>query len=112
MENEIILSKVTDHVIQLPRLVLSYYISIAFIITVVLFILWLIFKKKEIVSRCISKIYLLTGSYIVSQISLKGFKFTTYTIQKDLIIILFRTLVIYLIVLIANEIIFSNTKHF
>lgn len=112
MIKHILLSKFIEHEVILPRLTLSYYILLAILITAILFILWLVFKNKEIIRKCISKILMLTSSYIVSQISLKGFKFATYTLQEDLIIILFRTLFIFLILLIINELILSRTNHF
>lgn len=102
--------KIMGNEIILPRLVLSYYFLIAVIITVVFLILWVLFKKRQTVKRCISKVFMLTGAYIIAQISYKGFKFPTHTLQEDLIYILFRTIIIYLIALIVTEITNSKTK--
>lgn len=95
--------------IILPRLTLSYYFLFAIFILAVFFIAWLLLKNRETARNCIIKVVYLAGSYIVAQISFKGFRFSTHTFQADFIRILLRTIVIYLLVLIAAEI-FNGRK--
>lgn len=93
----------------LPRLALSYYFLLAAGITVVSTALWLLLKNRKTVRQCISKVFMLTGSYMIGQLSYKGIRFSTYTLQMDLIYILLRTIFIYLVLLILTDVIFAKT---
>ena len=100
MGNEIVLS----------RLALAYYFYVAVIITFIFLIVWFLLKKRETARRCISKVFMLTGSFVAGLISYKGFSFASYTLEEDLMYILIRTIIIYLIVLIVSELISSKLR--
>ena len=84
-------------VITLPRLVLNYYFSIALLITLILAVFYLIFRKNEKAKAIIAKILFMPVSYILSHIMIKGWKATSYSATRDFFLILLITIPIYIV---------------
>ena len=82
-------------VITLPRLVLSYYFSIALLITLILAVFYLIFRKNEKAKAIITKILFMPASYILSHMMIKGWNTTSYAATRDFFLILLLTIPIY-----------------
>ena len=82
-------------VITLPRLVLSYYFSIALLITLILAVFYLIFRKNEKAKAIITKILFMPASYILSHMMIKGWNATSYAATRDFFLILLLTIPIY-----------------
>ena len=89
------------HVQSLPRLVLSYYLMMAVITGVGLAVFLLIFRKKPITKLWIERLLLFPVSYIISHVCIKGFSVATYSSQRDFLIILLVTILIYLTCLLG-----------
>lgn len=86
---------VNGGVITLPRLVLNYYFSVAFLMSFVLTILLLLFRKNKKIKKIIVTILLIPLSYIVSHIMIKGFNATSYSAIRDFYLILLIFIPIY-----------------
>lgn len=86
---------VNGGVITLPRLVLNYYFSVAFLMAFVLTILLLLFRKNKKIKKLIVTILLIPLSYIVSHIMIKGFNATSYSAIRDFYLILLLFIPIY-----------------
>jgi hypothetical protein len=82
-------------VITLPRLFLNYYITLDMLITFVLVVFFLIFRKKEKVKAIIVKILFIPVSYFVSHVMITGFNATSYSATRDFYLILLLVIPIY-----------------
>lgn len=83
--------------ILLPRLALSYYLIIVALGTLLLSVLAAIFRQRRAGRICLH-LALLGGCYLVAQVSLKGFRFATVTLQRDLSLVLLVTVLLLLAV--------------
>ena len=90
-------------VITLPRLVLSYYFSIALLITLILAVFYLIFRKNEKAKAIITKILIMPASYILSHMMIKGWNATSYAATRDFFLILLLTIPIYTVFYITYK---------
>lgn len=90
-----------DAIRSLPRLVLGYYLLLAIIAGGVLAVLMLIFRKKTVLRLWTERFLLFPASYIVGHVCIKGFSTTTYSSQRDFLIILLVTILIYLVCLLG-----------
>jgi hypothetical protein len=82
-------------VVTLPRLFLNYYIVIATLITFVLTVLFVLFRKKQKIKTIIVAILLIPISYIVSHIMITGLNATSYSATRDFYLILLLVIPIY-----------------
>jgi len=82
-------------VVELPRLVLGYYLMIAAVAVIVGGILMLIFSKNSEVKAWITRIASLPLAYIISHILTKGFTTLTYSMERDFVFILLVMILIY-----------------
>ena len=86
--------KVSYGTMELPRLVLVYYLFLAIGAVVVCGILLIVFNKREEVKFWVERIILFPLAYIVSHVMVKGLKTSTYSSGRDFIIILFISILI------------------
>lgn len=87
-------------IVSLPRLVLSYYFIIAFLIAIASGVIYKLAKKRLKIRKIAEKIMLFAISYIIGQICVKGFDFSSYYLLKDLSGILLVVLPIFCMLLI------------
>lgn len=80
----------------LPRLVLGYYFISAAIAALLLTLALLAFRKKAQVKHLLQRVLLLPLSYILAHLCTKGFVMKTYSLQRDLALILLLTGLLYL----------------
>jgi len=86
--------------VSLPRLVLSYYFIIAFIIAIVSGVICKLTKKRFRIGKIAEKIMLLVISYMIGQIFIKGLDFSSYYLYRDLSSILLVMIPVYCMLLI------------
>jgi hypothetical protein len=98
-------------VMTLPRLVLNYYITTAVLITLILAVLFLIFRKKEKVKTIIVNILFIPVSYIVSHIMITGLNATSYSATRDFYLILLLVIPIYSLFYILYKKKHSKFRH-
>ncbi len=90
-------------VVTLPRLALGYYVIIAAVLFVPLFVLWLVFRKKERAGRIFEKLMLIPASYIIGHIAVAGLSSASYSFARSFAFIVLVSLLIYCgILLILN----------
>lgn len=82
-------------VITLPRLFLNYYFSVAFLMTLVLTVLLLLFRKHQKIKTILVATLFIPLSYIVSHIMITGFNATSYSATRDFYLILLLFIPIY-----------------
>lgn len=80
----------------LPRLVLSYYITLAALAAVALAVLLLLFRKKQTVKIWIERLIIFPIAYILGHLCIKGFSMETYSSGRDFSIILLIAILFYL----------------
>lgn len=87
----------------LQRLVLGYYLIIAFALTVISGIPIFIFRKKTKIRKNIEKIFFIPAAYILGHVCLKAFSVVSYTAEIDFFKIIFVSIPIYFsLIIIAN----------
>lgn len=94
---------VNDGVLTLPRLFLNYYIAVAILITFVLTVLLLLFRKKQKIKTVIALILFIPISYIVSHVMIAGLNSTSYSATRDFYLILLLVIPIYFILYILYK---------
>ena len=75
-------------IISLPRLVLGYYLIIATILAILCGIFLLAYRKEGKIRKLLEKVFVLSASYLISHLCIKGLKTTSYLVQRDLYAIL------------------------
>ena len=95
----------------MPRLFLNYYITLDMLITFVLVVFFLIFRKKEKVKAIIVKILFVPVSYFVSHVMITGFNATSYSATRDFYLILLLVIPIYSLFYILYEKKHSKFRH-
>ncbi len=86
---------------SLPRLALSYYVTLAGIAALLLLALLMIFWSREKVRIWLIRILFLPVSYLLADLCIMGFNHTTYTMIRNFRLILLTALPIYLALLFA-----------
>lgn len=94
--------------ITLPRLVLSYYFTIAVVGAVILGIILFLFRKKQNTKAIIFKLFALPISYLLGHILIKGFTGISYSATRDLYAILLAMIPIYCVILIGYKLIYDK----
>lgn len=74
--------------IVMPRLALAYYVIIAAILFVALLLARVIFRKKEKAKIWLERIMLYPLSYGIAHLLILGFSFATYSITRDLLLMI------------------------
>lgn len=97
-------------VVTLPRLVLSYYLLIAIVLTTVCLVTLLATFKWKKSQNVIMKISFIPVSYIIGHICIKGFNTSSYSASRDFYAILLITVPIYLILIIISNFL-KKIKH-
>lgn len=85
----------------LPRLVLVYYFILATLASIILAVLLLLFRQKQIVKTWIERLLFFPIAYILGHLCIKGFSMTTYSSGRDFSIILLVAILFYLAFLIG-----------
>lgn len=91
-------------IVTLPRLVLGYYLIFAFACFTCLFIFWFVFRRKENVRIWIERIIIYPISYVLGHFIVLGFKTISYSTQRDFMLIVFLSVLIYCGLLLAHNI--------
>ncbi len=73
---------------SLPRTVLGYYLILMAIVFGALLVLWLFFVQKPHVRVWLTRLLLFPVAYAVGHVVVMGFSFSSYSSQRDLILIL------------------------
>ncbi len=94
--------------ITLPRLVLSYYVSIAAVLIVFLGIILILVRKNPKVTTLVFRLLLLPLSYLLAHLCVKGFNAKSYSVVHDLYTILLAMLPIYFTILIIVKLIINR----
>lgn len=89
-------------VITLPRLVLGYYLFIAFLLAIIGGLFVLVFRKRVKVREKLFRITMLPIAYIISHLSTKR-GLISYSAQRDFSVILLVTILIYVLLILANR---------
>lgn len=91
-------------IVTLPRLALGGYLIFASAWIVCMIILWIVFRRKENGRIWIERIVLYPISYVVGHLIVLGFKTISYSIQRDFILIVSLSVLIYCGLLLAHSI--------
>lgn len=90
--------------ITLPRLALGYYLLSAIACFGILLVLRFVFRRREGVCTWIERIMLYPVSYALGHLCVLGFKTVSYSMQRDFMLILFLSVLIYCGLLLAHNI--------
>lgn len=96
-------------VVVLPRLVMGYYFSLLCVAVLVLGVLWLLFRKKKKASSVLTYAFFVPVSYLIAQILL-GVGFTTFTAQRDFIMILIGAVMVYGICILGGKMLWQRRR--
>ena len=88
----------------LPRLALGYYLILAVLALAVLFAAWLVAKGRPRQRVWIERIMLYPVSYLISHGIVVGFRAISYSLVRDLRLILFVSLLLYCGLLLAHSV--------
>ncbi|MFT4146529.1 MAG: zf-HC2 domain-containing protein [Mobilitalea sp.] len=94
--------------ITLPRLVLSYYVTIAAVLILFLGIILILVRKSPKTTTLVFRILVLPLSYLLGHLCVKGFNSSSYSVVHDLYTILLATVPIYFTILIIARIILNQ----
>jgi hypothetical protein len=83
-------------VVNLPRLVLSYYFILAILAFVVLTVLRFLLRNKQAICVWIERVLLFPAAYLLGHVCVKGFSMKTYSIGRDVSLILLIAILFYL----------------
>ena len=98
--------------ITLPRLVLSYYVTIAAVLLVFLGIILILAKKNPNATTLVFRLLLLPLSYLLAHLCVKGFNAKSYSVVHDLYTILLAMVPIYFAIIITVKLILNQkSKH-
>lgn len=86
----------------LPRLALGYYLMVALALLAALSVAWLLCRGRT--RRWLGRCWLLPASYLAGHVAVCGFRTITYTMERQLPLILLTTLLIYAGALLAAEV--------
>ena len=90
--------------ISMPRLTLGYYVIIAAILFVALLLARVVFRKSEKAGIWIERIMLYPLSYGLAHLLILGFSFVTYSMIRDLLLIIFISLLLWCGMLFAHNV--------
>lgn len=90
--------------ITLPRLALGYYLKLALGCLAALLIIWLIWGRKRSIKLWLERIMLYPCAYVLGHLLVLGPKSTSYSMQKDLMLIVFLSVLIYCLMLLIHSI--------
>lgn len=88
----------------LPRLALGYYLLAVLGAFAVLLLLWLILRRNEKARGIIARALPLPPCYVIAHLAIAGASTVSYTLQRDLALILLLTLILYLAALCAQAV--------
>lgn len=103
-ENRIVKNADCASAITLPRLSLGYYLVFAAALWLVLGIVWLFTRKNPKVRVRIERICLYQVAYVISHCIVSGFKLTSYSLPRDVSLIVFISILLYSGLLLAHNI--------
>ncbi len=103
-ENQIEPDGETKGVITLPRLVLGYYLILAFAALILTVIVWLSVRKRQNIRLWTERVALYPVAYIISYFIISGINPTSYSINRDFSLAVFLSLLIYGGLLLAHNI--------
>jgi len=91
-------------VITLPRFTLNYYFVIAAVVAGLLLKIWWLMRKKGETKVWIERILFYPVSYCIAHVIVAGFGSGTYSAERDFMLIVFLSIVIYGGILLARSI--------
>ena len=89
--------------VTLPRLILMPYFLLAFLALVILAILRVLLRNKRAIIVWIDRAIPFPISYMSAQLCTKGFRFTTYSSQRDFCIIILVAMLLYFAMLAGKS---------
>ena len=89
--------------VTLPRLTLMPYFLFAFLALVILAILRVLLRNKQAIIVWIDRAVPFPISYLAAQLCTKGFRFTTYSLQRDFCIIILIAVLLYFAMLTGKS---------
>lgn len=89
--------------ITLPRLTLGYYLILAIFGFCALLIAWFIFRSKPNIKIWIERFILYPVSYIIGHFIVSGMNSTSYSLERDFMLIIFLSILIYSGMLLARS---------
>ena len=95
----------------LPRLVLSYYALIAAALSLILALLYFLFRKKT-AKLVIERFLAVPLSYLIGTFIIKGCNLISYDAGRDFIFILLASIPLYCIYLLVSVILHENRNAF
>ncbi len=96
-----------ENMIALPRLALGYYLILAAAVLVILGIVWFLTRKKaeaHVWHIWIERISLYPAAYIISHCIVSGISWASYSLPRDLSLIVFLSVLLYSGLLLAHNI--------
>lgn len=93
-----------ENTTTLPRLSLGYYLMLAAAALVVLGIVWFLTRKKTELRIWVERIELYPVAYIISHYIVSGINWTSYSLPRDLSLIVFISILLYTGLLLTHNI--------
>lgn len=93
-----------ENTTTLPRLSLGYYLMLAAAALVVLGIVWFLTRKKTELRIWVERIELYPVAYIISHYIVSGINWTSYSLPRDLSLIIFISILLYTGLLLTHNI--------
>lgn len=82
-------------VVSLPRLVLNYYFIFALLCVVVLFVLWRVARQNAVAKAWMERLLLYPICYCIGHVLVNGFQSSSYSAQRDFMLIVFISILLY-----------------
>ncbi len=93
-----------ESTVLLPRLSLGYCLMFAIIALAALGIVWFVTRKKTELRVWVERIWLYPVAYIIGHCIVSGINWTTYSLPRDLSLIIFISILLYSGLLLAHNI--------
>lgn len=91
-------------IISLPRLTLGYYLIFAAILFGGLVVMWFVLKKRSNIRIWVERVMLYPIAYLMGHLVVSGFNFTSYSMPRDFLLIIFLSILTYCGLLLAHSI--------
>lgn len=91
--------RIAEGAIVLPRLVLGQYVLLAAVAALILGIAWLLFYRRKKLQRAVGLLQLMTFSYLLGHLLIKGMETVSYSMPRDFVMIVFTAVGIYGLIL-------------
>lgn len=103
-------SAAVSAVMTLPRMVLGYYLLIAWITLGILVIGWFAFRKKPQIRVWMERLVLLPISYTLGHVIVKGFHSISYAAQRDFVLIIAAAALIFCGLFLIHSLVYHGRE--